>query len=203
MAAPTLGDTHRSEQQRCPRCAHLQSVAAHAAQQRCEHCGAGWAWAECGSCGGIACPLDTMESWRCRCGKWNRSWWKAGDLKAEQAVVARRKADARMFGSTLRIVLVALVALVVLVMLATTPWRPSTASNQSGGAATACARYYEWRSRVSAGTRADVGPVAQAAASATPAVRDAASRLQAGTDSNAQLAAMGAMDAACDAARSG
>ncbi|HZQ28069.1 MAG TPA: hypothetical protein VFA94_10265 [Acidimicrobiales bacterium] len=188
----------RTEDQRCPRCALLQAVATEAVRHTCSRCGAGWAWAECRSCRAVACPLDSLESWRCRCGVWNRSWWKAGDRQAEASVASRRKADARLIDGPLRFLVVVLPALAVLAVVVSMPWCDSGNGARTARAQAACSAYRDWRSRAAAGVPADTAALVASARNATPAVRSAAQGLaRAGNDTNTLLGAMAAMDAAC------
>jgi hypothetical protein len=129
---------------------------------------------------------------------WNRSWWKAGDRRAEASVAARRKADARLIDGPLRYLVFILPALVLLGIVLSMPWPDGGQAKRSGQAQAACSAYRDWRSRAAAGAPADSAAVLAAARGATPAVRAAAEAVvRASSDPNALLTAMGAMDAAC------
>ena len=77
---------------RCPQCRGTQQTPIDVTRFRCHTCERAWRWAVCAGCSDLAFTVERQESWQCRCGQFNRSWWRT-DVAPRDAlsVVARRR----------------------------------------------------------------------------------------------------------------
>lgn len=204
-----LGRTlsRRTERMRCPRCTSWQDVGVAAVSHHCDGCRLVWWFAACRRCQAMHRVADDLESWKCPCGFWNRSWWRAaeGDRDREETsarVRARRVEESRLLPRLSRPALVGLV-LALVAGIGLTLLRSSVAPSARGGATGAtgaCAAFREYRSRYLAGTPTSPDLVVQRASSASSDVRDAASRLQAASraeDPDSLLAAVADLTTLC------
>lgn len=185
----------------------MESVERGAVLHRCNGCGLLWWFSVCRGCNVLARVPEDLEAWRCGCGVWNRSWWRAadGDRDREEVsarVRARRVEESRLLPRPSLPALVGL-ALALVAGIGLSVLRGAGAGASGGGAGgggAACAAFRDYRSRVTAGTPASPDLVVERAASASPDVRDAAHRLQAASrasDPDAMLGAVSELTTLC------
>ena len=193
----------RTEQMRCPKCADMQEVTQGSVSHRCTACRAVFWWALCGGCSGLQRVPDSVESWHCGCGSWNRSWWRTPDRDAAAASVASRRAEgSRLLPRPSRATVFAFLAAFFVAGALSIQFGGASSSDAADSAAPACAAFRDYRSRITAGASPSADAVVHAAQSAPNDVREAARRLadtRASGDPDAQLAAISAMAALCPA----
>jgi hypothetical protein len=154
---------------------------------------------------------DGMESWRCGCGTWNRSWWRTSDREVVAGRVAARRADeARVMPQLPRpavaLAVFSIVAAVLFTVVGPLSSSSSSSSSSSAGAgdAAVCAAARDYRSRVATGGSASVSDVVDrlnaSSGSVSAPVRAGVARVTtAARDANPEvlLGAIGALTEAC------
>lgn len=78
---------------RCPQCRGTQQTPVDVTRFRCVTCQRAWRWAICQGCDEVAFTMERQESWRCRCGHVNRSWWRTPYAHRDAGFVIARRRD--------------------------------------------------------------------------------------------------------------